>query len=403
MKMRTRGIYLSVLCCVTYGFAYLCRINLSAAADKMAVSFSAPISRIGLFGTLQTLIYAFGQLINGYIISRSRPRVVLLIATAGSGLMNILMGFTDNFTAALVFWCINAYVQSLFWTAVVRIISTYPESRSGTTVMWTILVLPISYTISWSVIARMLDGVPSWHPYFMIPGLLLLLLTPFWGTMNRFCPETDELQSGATVRTPAEIFRYILRNHVLLYCIISVLSGILREGILFWAPVMLARILAGTNISPYLTAPIIPFGRFPSTIALRMILAKNQDFRALSAKLFAGFTILSVMILLVPHGSGLLIIILIALLTFLSTMLGTLFSVYVPLSYNDDNMGAPLAGMLDALIYLGGAISTFILGHILVSDSLNGAVVFWIIAAALGLILSVTMPRPIREPEKGRS
>ena len=74
MKMRTRGIYLGVLCCVTYGLAYMCRINLPAAAEKMTASFSAPISRIGLFGTLQTLIYAFGQLVNGYFISRSRHR-----------------------------------------------------------------------------------------------------------------------------------------------------------------------------------------------------------------------------------------------------------------------------------------------------------------------------------------
>lgn len=397
MKMRTRGIYLGVLCCVTYGLAYMCRINLPAAADKMAASFSAPISSIGLFGTLQTLIYAFGQLVNGYFISRSRPRVVLLIATAGSALMNILMGFTDSFAAALFFWCVNAYFQSLFWTAVVRIIAAYPESSSDTTVMWTILVLPISYTISWSLIAQILDGVPSWHPYFIIPGLMLLLLTPFWGTLNRFCPEADELQAGAVIRTPVEIFRYIHQNHVTMYCIVSVLSGILREGILFWAPVLLTRILAGTNISPYLTAPIIPFGRIPSTIALRMILTKNRNYRMISAKLFACFTVISIMILLIPGVSGLLVVLLIALLTFLSTMLGTLFSVYVPLSYNNDNLGAPLAGLLDALIYLGGAISTFVLGHILVSDSLNNAVVFWIITAFIGAVLSVVMPKPVRK------
>ena len=34
-----------------------------------------------------------------------------------------------------------------------------------------------------------------------------------------------------------------------LYCVISVLSGILREGILFWAPLLLARILAGLSTS----------------------------------------------------------------------------------------------------------------------------------------------------------
>ena len=86
------------------------------------------------------------------------------------------------------------------------------------------------------------------------------------------------------------------------------------------------------------------------------------------------------------------IIILIALLSILSTMLGSLNSVYVPLSCDKDNMSAPLAGMLDALIYLGGAVSTFVLGHILGSGSLRGASLFWIFTAGLGILLPLLMP-----------
>lgn len=170
MKMRTRGIYLAVLVSITYGFAYLCRINLSAAVGKMADGFGTTVSAIGIFGTLQTLIYACGQLVNGYIISRHRPRLIILCAVIGSSCANLLMGLVSNYYAALLLWCINAYMQSLFWGAIVRILAAYPESRSDTSVMWTILILPISYTVSWAVIGRMLDGVPSWHPYFLIPG-----------------------------------------------------------------------------------------------------------------------------------------------------------------------------------------------------------------------------------------
>ena len=115
MKMRTRGIYLAVLVSVTYGFAYLCRINLSAAVSKMADGFGTTVTAIGIFGTLQTLIYALGQLVNGYIISRHRPRLIIFCAAAGSSCANILMSFVSGFYPALVLWCINAYMQSLFW------------------------------------------------------------------------------------------------------------------------------------------------------------------------------------------------------------------------------------------------------------------------------------------------
>ena len=399
MKMRTRGIYLGVLCCVTYGLAYMCRINLSSAISKMADGFGTTVTAIGIFGTLQTFTYACGQLINGYIISRHRPRIVIFCAVIGSAAANLLMGITDNYYFALVLWCVNAYMQSLFWGAMVRIINAYPESRSETTVMWTILVLPISYIISWSLIGRMLDGVPSWHPYFLIPGVLLLLLGPFWGTMGRSCPETDKLQDSAVIRTPVEIFRYIFNNHVTVYCIVSVFTGIVREGILFWAPVLLTQILTGTGISPYLTAPLIPFGRIPSTIALRYLLPRFRDHLKLNAVLFFAIIIICAGILCVPADSSVLLIILIAILTFLSTMLGSIYSVYVPLDYDFDNMSAPLAGLLDALIYLGGAISTFVLGHILASGSLKDAALFWGIIAALGILIPIVMPRPVHKKE----
>ena len=401
MKMRTRGIYLAVLVTVTYGSAYLCRINLPAAVTKMADGFGTTVSAIGIFGTLQTMIYACGQLVNGYIISRHRPRLVILCAVIGSAAANLLMSLINSYVPALLLWCFNAYMQSLFWGAIVRILDTYPESRSDTSVMWTILILPLSYTISWAVIGRLLDGVPSWHPYFLIPGILLFLMTPFWGTMGRFCPETDALQSTAVIRTPAEIFRYIFRNRVTVYCITSVLSGILREGILFWAPVLLARILSGTNLSPYLTAPLIPFGRIPSTIALRYLMPRVRSYLTLNTLLFGTIAAICLGIFMLPENSVILVIVLIILLTFLSTMLGSLYSVYVPLSYNKDNMSAPIAGLLDALIYLGGAVSTFVLGHIMSSGSLKGTSVFWLLTAILGILIPILMPGPeIQKPQR---
>ena len=397
MTLRRRGICLSVLVCLTYAFAYLCRINLSAAVNKMASGFGVGVSAIGIFGTLQTLIYAGGQLVNGYIISRHRPRLVILCAVIGSSCANLLMSLVNNYYAALVIWCANAYMQSLFWGAIIRIIDTYPESRSDTTVMWTILVLPISYTLSWSVIGQLLDSSPSWHPYFLIPGILLFLLIPFWISAGKICPETDTLQSAAVIRTPGGIFRYIFQNHVTVYCIVSVLSGIVREGILFWAPVLLARILAGSGISPYLTAPLIPFGRIPSTILLRLILPKFRNYLKINAWLFGLISAICFAVLLLPENAPIPAVILISLLTLLSTMLGSLFSVYVPLSYTHDNKSAPVAGLLDALIYLGGAVSTFVLGHILGSGSLDGAAVFWIITAVSGIIIPALMPKPIHK------
>ena len=69
-EKRSRGIYLAILCVLTYGVVYLCRINISAAVEKMAAGFGTSVAAVGIFGSLQSLIYACGQFVNGYFINR---------------------------------------------------------------------------------------------------------------------------------------------------------------------------------------------------------------------------------------------------------------------------------------------------------------------------------------------
>ena len=380
-EKRSRGIYLAILCVLTYGVVYLCRINISAAVEKMAAGFGTSVAAVGIFGSLQSLIYACGQFVNGYFINRGKSRIIIGVAAFGSGLVNLLMGLVDGFVPALILWCINAYLQSLFWGAIIRTLSTYPESKSSRTLMWLILIIPIFTIISWSVIGGALDKVNDWHPYFMIPGIILLLFAPLWLSLHKVCPEADSLQAEQEKRSVREMFRYFLENGVVRHCVVSLIHGAISGGVFFWAPVMISRILTGTDLSPYLMAAIIPFIKIPSSLLLPVVTGKH-DYRRLLQALFGGIAVLCMASLLFSHGSNLLFLILIILMTFLSNLIGSLMSLYVPLEYSDDNMGAPVAGVLDAVIYIGSSISTYLLGSIISSNDLNGAVVIWLIAAS---------------------
>ena len=380
-EKRSRGIYLAILCVLTYGVVYLCRINISAAVEKMAAGFGTSVAAVGIFGSLQSLIYACGQFVNGYFINRGKSRIIIGVAAFGSGLVNLLMGLVDGFVPALILWCINAYLQSLFWGAIIRTLSTYPESRSSRTLMCLIMITPVCTIISGSVLGAALDKVNDWHPYFMIPGIILLLFAPLWLSLHKVCPEADSLQAEQEKRSVREMFRYFLENGVVRHCVVSLIHGAISGGVFFWAPVMISRILTGTDLSPYLMAAIIPFIKIPSSLLLPVVTGKH-DYRRLLQALFGGIAVLCMASLLFSHGSNLLFLILIILMTFLSNLIGSLMSLYVPLEYSDDNMGAPVAGVLDAVIYIGSSISTYLLGSIISSNDLNGAVVIWLIAAS---------------------
>ncbi len=392
LKRNHRGVYVAVLCVLTYGVVYLCRINISAAVEKMAAGFGTSVAAVGIFGSLQSLIYACGQFVNGYFINRKQPWAIISAAALGSGLANFLMSLVDGFVLALILWCVNAYLQSLFWGAIIRTLSIYPESKTSRTLMWLMLIIPICTIISWSVIGSALDKVNDWHPYYSIPGVILLLFVPFWLSLRKVCPEPVSHQEAQEQRSIREMFRYFRDNGVGRHCVISLLHGMISGGVFFWAPVMIGRILTGTDLSPYLMAAIIPFIKIPSSLMLPLVTGKG-NYRKLLILLFGAIAVLCGGSLLVPNGSNMLFLILITLLTFLSNLIGCVMSLYVPLEYSGDDMGVPVAGVLDAVIYIGSSISTYMLGGIISSNSLSGAAVIWLITAALSCAVLYRRPK----------
>ena len=107
MTERKKGLYLIALCCVSYGAAYMCRINLSSVIAKMAAGMQRDVSAISLLGSIQAVVYAAGQFLNGRLINRWKPGRTILFAALGSGLCNLCMGFVDAYGAALLLWALN--------------------------------------------------------------------------------------------------------------------------------------------------------------------------------------------------------------------------------------------------------------------------------------------------------
>ena len=121
----------------TYGAFYFCRTNLSAAVAGIKVPVAA--GGLGLSGeeigwilASLKMAYALGQLINGQLSERIRPRILLAIGMFGSAALNVLFGLGTGFFFLLFVWACNGYCQSLGWTPCMRAIGNWiPTSRRG--------------------------------------------------------------------------------------------------------------------------------------------------------------------------------------------------------------------------------------------------------------------------------
>ncbi len=75
-----------------YTSFYLCRFNLSVANKAISDEYHFTYSQMSRIIFTSTLVYAFGQILNGLITDRIGGKKAMLIGAAGTIVMNILFG-----------------------------------------------------------------------------------------------------------------------------------------------------------------------------------------------------------------------------------------------------------------------------------------------------------------------
>ena len=169
-----------MLCWATYLSAYLCRINLSSALEKMAPGLGVEIPALGLLGSLFFITYAIGQLINGFIGDRVIPKRFILIALSGTALANLLISLSKSYVVVLLLWCANGYFQSMFWGPLMRMLSMRFSPESGSAVATGMSTsMTAAYILSWSVLGIALVN-QGWQTYFGVPFYCALFMLALW-------------------------------------------------------------------------------------------------------------------------------------------------------------------------------------------------------------------------------
>jgi OPA family glycerol-3-phosphate transporter-like MFS transporter len=165
----------------TYGAFYFCRTNLSAAIPGMKSSeadggLGLSGEQVGWILASLKMAYGIGQLINGQLSERFRPRLLLAIGMFGSAALNIAFGLSSGFFFLLFVWASNGYCQSLGWTPCMRVIGNWFPITSRGKVLGIIgtgyqITLGLTYLVaSYSVEAF------GWRGAVFVPSAILALL-----------------------------------------------------------------------------------------------------------------------------------------------------------------------------------------------------------------------------------
>lgn len=372
----------------TYVVAYLCRVNISTALDKLAVGLDVSVEYLGIASSVYFVTYAVGQLLNGIVGDRVNPHRFLMLAAFMTGAINVTLGIQTSGAVFLVLWGLNGFFQSMFWSTLLRLLSFYAEEsqrKNVSTIMSTCSVT--GYLLSWVVLSDCFRPL-SYRPYFLAPGAIALVLVAVWYVMSRkmpFAPTAQHRPPTPPLRVVAVEF---LHDRLLFICLLCMVVGAIQEGAVFWLPMIFTSVLDLGEDSLFLLM-LVPLAKLSGVFLARRTLSTLKDNvrRAMLIMLLVACGITAILLLTSGHTS-IVTVLLIALLIAVINAANWYMISYLPLYFSERNIVSTLVGCFDFSTYIGAAVMSGTLGALLLRFGWIALPLLWLVLVITALLLA---------------
>lgn len=385
---------LLVICWFAYFVAYIGRLNFAAGMVELIRTGVLDKPSAGLIGTMSFFAYGFGQIVSGIAADRFPSKWMVFCGLLLSSFMNVCMGFSKQWWIMAAVWGFNGFVQSLIWPALLRVIAERIESEkqdwfcvkvNTSTVMGTM----VAYLITSAIVASLPQGFIFW-----VPAGLLALAAFIWlaGISSASChtPTAIPAVKKQTAQPWRNAMHVFVCTGLITVSFAQVCHGILKEGLIAWIPTYLLEMFQIKSTAAILTTVIIPLINFIGMLLAPHILEKcGQNAHKASA---IYFIISFFAICLLPNIGTMhpgITLALFGLATACMCGLNTILIGVYPLRYQKYECVATVAGILNAFVYIGSAISNYGIGAISEAIGWTWVIVFWAGTAILGAVLGI--------------
>jgi len=396
-------------CSLAYFSAYLARLNLSAALSPLMADMQLTGAQGGLLQTVFAAVYAAGQFVNGAIVDRVSARWYILLGLLLTGLFNLLSGLATAYWMLVLLWALNGAAQSMLWTPLVKLMAIWFKGHRRSRVSFGMTVMLIAANLcAWSL-AGLLATRVSWRWSFIVPAIWVVLSGAGSWLILRDRPEPGEdlgeeeipEPSAESVKKPVRSILWTTGLVQILICCVG--NGFVRDGILTWAPTIIAGFGSAGTLDPTVTSLIVPLlNLFGVLLARKAYSVFGENPRRTTGALMLLSSLLS--FFLIPAGvSVYACALLLGLSCSLTYGVNPLLTTIIPMEYEDSGRVGLVAGMVDAFIYAGSALAGVMTGA--VSDTWGWQPVFLLwgaagAAAGAAVLMSV---RSARRLEGGKA
>lgn len=391
MKNREKSALMPILIMawVTYTAAYLCRVNISTALDKLSVGMNVSLEYLGYASSVYFVTYAVGQLVNGIIGDRVNPYRYVMLALLLTGGINVALGLQGSGVMFLILWGINGFCQSMFWSTLLRLLAMHAKEKQRknvSTVMSTTSVT--GYLLSWVVLSGGFEKF-TYAPYFAVPGVIALILLPAWMVLSKKLPFDASMRNSVKTPPLKVAAGEFLHDRLYFICLLCMVVGAIQEGAVFWLPMIFTDVLDLGSDSLILLM-LVPLAKLAGVfLARRMLTVLKDNVRVASLMMLTVSLVLTGILLIAGAHTSLLTVILIALMIAVINAANWYMISYLPLYFAERNIVSTLVGAFDFSTYIGAALMSGTLGVLLVRFGWMALPVTWAVMVGLAIALNL--------------
>lgn len=242
---------------VGYGTYYLCRQNFAMIIPAFTEELGYSKTQIGVILSAASIIYGIGKFANGYLSDKSNARYFMPAGLLMSAIITFFLGFTNSLFMLGLLWVANNWFQSMGWPPAARLLTHwFAPTELGT--KWALGAAShqvggaITLIMSGYIVAKF-----GWRYAFFVPAIIAAFMSVILFNRLRESPEKIGLPSvekykgvedlhqdlGQDNLPTAEIFRKVFLNkNIWLICLANMCVYIIRNGIIFWAPLYLSEL-----------------------------------------------------------------------------------------------------------------------------------------------------------------
>lgn len=356
-KERKKAAAIGGICTVSYLTVYFSKNILGITSPEIIEDGRATAAQIGRFSSIYFIVYAVGQLINGALGDRIKPKYIISAGLLFGGICCALFPacFAETWLACLVY-AVMGFSLSMVYAPTVKLIS---ENTLPQYAIYCCLGLQFASNFA-APIVGLLASVIRWSSLFVIGGILLAAC----GTIMFLfltCLERRGHIQYAVRRTGVEKksggVRILVRNGIIKFSVIAAVTGAIRTSLVFWLPTYISQRL---GFSPSASALIytaagivISLNAFASAILYRSLKNRMRPTLMISF-FFAAVSLLAANF--VSHSILNLGFMVFAI--FASNCADSLmWNIYCP-GLRDTGMVSTATGYLDFLSYIAASVTS---------------------------------------------